>query len=112
MREEHGGGIPFPYLERMNIKLAVNAIYVEQDLSRFPYAGDRVVGMRASDKGELRDGVQLVEEWAGYAKKIAHHHVRMPAFQEIAQAVKHIEGFFALPLNDVVDFHGENFKAL
>ena len=112
MRKEHSLWIPVPDLLRAYINIFRIRIYIKKKLRRSEDLIDCVKRMLSLYYREKRNSVENKEERTRNPKEIPHHEVSSPAYLQLWQAVKNIEGILSFFFNDIMYIYGERLKAV
>ena len=102
MGQEHGVGIPVPYLFRTDINILFVRVDIKEKLGGIQDLVDGLHGMPASDDRKEGDGIQDKEEGACDSEEIPHHKVRGPGRLQFRKTVKYIESVIAFLFNYVM----------
>ena len=114
VRQEHGVGIPVPYLLREDIHKIVFrvGIQVQEQLGGVEDSIDGVKGMPPPDDGEKGHCVQDEQERAGNPEEVAHHQVGGPGGLQFRKAVEHVESVFSFLFNDPMNLARESLEPM
>ena len=105
MRQEHSLRFPVPHLFRAHINGFSLRIDIQEKLGRILDFCCRSQRVPAPDQRKESDCIQLEQEWAGHAEKIAHHKIRSPGCGQFGKTVEDIERVKAFLCNQVMNGH-------
>ena len=111
MGKEHPGGVPVPYLQRVQIE-TVSPVHIQQQLGGIPDSRHRVKGVASPQQGEIGHRIQTEQIGTGHPEEISHHQVRVPDRLQGGKTVENVKGVPAFPGDPVINFYREGFKAL